>query len=345
MPTFKEPEKSIPLETPRVPSRVHRSWYWLWSETQNGDRGSLPAPAADSANTQTPGVWTRLAPLKIITWLGASAGGLTILLGAVGFLALGAHDAMLGIPRSLQNNSEYVAVGGLFFGRSIIFLIASFISVQSWIVLGVLLIGVVVLYRMPRHLCRGRSLVIVLFSVALLAAEVYGLARLIRPLQISDLLLNLAAVENGPGKQVIDALLVKDTTWLGVEYGFLLLLILAFTVAFIFLEQESTGYRTQFWHVARVPAFVLLVICLFLLPRVYGVLTLSNDYPEVSLDTASQANSATVGPTRFLLREDEKLFVLFDPSSQSIVTVKRDSITQHRMYAPQHIFTASAHTK
>ena len=240
MSNFKEQEKSITLETARVPSRAHRSWYWLWSEIKNGDHDSSPATATNSPNTETQGVWTRLAPLKIITWLGASAGGLTILLGAVGFLALGAHDAMLGIPRSIQNNSEYVAVGGLFFGRSVIFLIASFISVQSWIVLGVLLIGVAVLYKIPRHLCRGRSLVIVLFSVALLAAEVYGLARLIRPLQISDLLLNLSAVENGPGKQVIDALLVKDTTWLGVEYGFLLLLILAFAIAFIFLEQEST---------------------------------------------------------------------------------------------------------
>lgn len=337
-------EQETSSDTPRLRSRARRSWHWLWSDT-NGDHDSSPAPAANSADTETPSVWSRLAPLKIITWLGASAGGLTLLLGAVGFLALGAHDAMLGIPRSIQSNSEYVAVGGLFFGRSVIFLVASFISVKSWIVLVVLLIGAVVLYKIPRHLCRGRSLVIVLFSIALLAAEVYGLARLIRPLQISDLLLNLSASENGPGKQVIDALLVKDTTWLSVEYGFLLLLILAFAIAFIFLEQESKGNRTQFWHLVRVPAFILLLICVFLLPRVYGVLTLSNDFPEVSLDTANQANTATVTTTRFLLREDEKRFVLFDPTSQSIVTIKRDSITQHRMYAPQHIFTATARTK
>jgi len=345
MSNLKEQEKSTPPATPRLPSRVRRSWYWLWSETGNGDLGSTPASATDSADTRTTSIWTRLAPLKIIAWLGASAGGLTILLAAVGFLALGAHDAMLGIPQSIQNNSEYVSVGGLFFGRSVIFLVASFISAQSWIVLGVLLIGAAVLYKIPRRLCRGRSLVIVLFGIALLAAEVYGLARLLRPLQVSDLLLNLSASENGPGKQVVDALLVKDTAWLSVEYGFLLLLILAFSIAFIFLEQETTGNRTQFWHVVRVPAFVLLVICLFLLPRVYGVLTLSNDYPEVSLDTANQSNSAAVSQTRFLLRENEKLFVLFDPTSQSIVTIKRDSITQHRMYAPQHIFTASARNK
>src|ERR1043165_4026540 len=338
-------EQEIASDTPRISSRALRSWQWLWSETKNGDHDASPAPATDTADMQTPSVWTRLAPLKVITWLGASTGGLTILLAAVGFLALGAHDAMLGIPRSMQSNSEYVAVGGLFFGRSVIFLVASFVSLQSWIVLGVLLIGVVAPYKIPGHLFRGRSLVIVLFSIALLAAEVYGLARLIRPLQISDLLLNLSASENGPGKQVIEALLVKDTTWLSVEYGFLLLLILAFSISFIFLEQESTGIRTQFWRLVRVPAFILLVICVFLLPRAYGVLTLSNDYPEVSLDTTNQSTNATVTSTRFLLRENDKLFVLFDPTSQSIVTIKRDSITQHRMYAPQHIFTASAHTK
>src|SRR5215510_14055683 len=146
----------------RIRSRALKGWHWLWTDTGNGDLGSTVAAAttpppeeAESSGPKTTSVFARLAPLKIIAWLGASAGGLTILLGAIGFLALNAHDVMLGIPRS--SNQEYVAVGGLFFARSIIFLVASFLSAKSWIVLGVLLIALVVLLNIPRRLCRGRS--------------------------------------------------------------------------------------------------------------------------------------------------------------------------------------------
>ena len=148
---------------------------------------------------------------------------------------------MLGIPRSIQNNPEYVAVGGLFFGRSIIFMVVALISLKSWIVLGVLLLGAAVLFNIPQRPSRGRSLVISLFSVVLLAAELYALERLIRPLQISNLLLGSSVDFNSPGKQTVDAILVKDTSWLGVEYGFLVLFVLAVSMAFILLEQHSRG--------------------------------------------------------------------------------------------------------
>ena len=350
MQSVREEKKS---DKSRLGSRALRGWRWLWTDTDNGDLvptvpQTEPAPKqSDSTEPQTPSVFARLAALKIVAWLGASAGGLTILLGAIGFLALNAHDVMLGIPRLGQNNQEYVSIGGLFFGRSIIFLVASFISAKSWIVLAILLVGVVVLFNIPRRLCHGRSLVIVLFGIALLIAEIYGLTRLIRPLQISNLLLNLST--DGPAREVVNALLVKDSIWLSVEYGFLVLLVLAFAIAFILLEQESQDRvalsktrrdRTRFWHVVRVPAFILLLICIFLLPRAYGVLTISNDYPAVSIESAD-----TPSQTRLLLREDDKVFVLYDPASQSIVTIKRDSIAQHKMYAPQHIFTASGGTK
>ena len=216
--------------------------------------------------------------------------------------------------------------------------------------MGALLIGAAVLFNIPKRRSRGRALIFILLSVALLVAEVYGLARLIRPLQITNLLLNLSVDANAPGKQVADAILVKDTTWLSVEYGFLVLLVLAFSVAFILLERESheriilSGSRKNrilFWHLVRIPAFTLLIVCVFLLPRAYGVLTISNDYPEVSLENSSTSSGQPINETRLLLREDEKVLILYEPSSQSIVTIKRESISQHRTYAPQHVFTAS----
>lgn len=322
-----------------------RSWRWLWTDTADPKSNVVFAPAdltpsteADSTKDETTEGFTNLLPFKIIAWLGASAAGLTILLGAIGFLALSAHDVMLGIPRSIQNNTEYVTVGGLFFGRSIIFLVASFISAKSWIVLAALLIGLVVLFKTSRRPSRGRSLVIALFSVVLLGAEIYGLARLIRPLQISNLLLNFSTGNYTPARQVVDALLVRDTTWLSVEYGFMVLLVVVFSTALMFMEREG---RTRFWQVVRVPAFILLIICIFLLPRAYGVLTISNEYPTVVVESSAESGSSHANEPHLLLREDKDVFVLYDPSSQSIVTLKRDSVAQHKMYAPQHVFTAS----
>ena len=333
-------------------SRALLKWRWLWTETEDPEPGVVFAPAdlnpmdeADSSESETSESFTNLVPFKIIAWLGASASGLTILLVVLGFLASSAHDVMLGIPRSIQEYPEYVAVGGLFFGRSIIFLVASFISVKSWIVLGILVIGVIVVLKTAKRRSRGRSLLIILFGIALLAGEVYGLAQLIRPLQISNLLLNVSAGANTPAKPIVDALLVNDRTWLSVEYGFLVLLGVAFSVAFLLLGQAS---RTRFWHLVRVPALTLLIIYVFLLPRAYGVLTMSNEYPTVVLESESPTSGSPGTPaneTRLLLREDDKVFVLYDPASQSIGTVKRESIVQHKMYAPQHVFTATTARK
>jgi hypothetical protein len=324
-------------------SRARQRWRWLWTDTEIAEPDLIVAPAdlksTPEAEVTKSRSFTDLLPFKIIAWLGASAGGLTILLAVLGFLALSAHDVMLGIPRSLQNNPEYVAVGGLFFGRSIMFLVASLILAKSWIVLVILIAGAIVLFELPRHRSRGRSTVIALFSVVLLAGEVYGLARLIIPLQISNLLLNLSASGNSPARQVVDALLVNDTTWLRAEYGFLVLLVGAFSAAFLLLEQAAAG---RFWPVVRVPAFLLLLICIFLLPRAYGVLTIANEYPTVSF---ASSDGKTANETRLLLREDDKVFVLYDPATQAIVTVKRDSVAEHTVYAPQHVFTASVGKK
>lgn len=366
MPSSREKTKR-PIGQPngsRLWARALSGWRWLWVEVENSSSGTsvaremernhsasvaatVPADKPGLSKTETEDVFTQVSLFKIIAWLGASAGGLTILLVAIGFLALGAHDAMLGIPRSIQNNPEYVAVGGLFFGRSVIFLVASLLFPVSWIAPGVLIIVGIVLFRRPIRRNHARSILIVLSSILLLVAEVYGLVRLVKPLQISNLLLSRSVESGSPARQIVDAILVKDTTWLSVEYGFQVLLVITFSVAFLMLEQESrhrqaaSGVvaRPLFWHVVRVPAFILLIICIFLLPRDYGVLTISNDYPAVILEGSEP--SATVKETRLLLREDDKVFVLYEPSSQSVITIKRDSVTQHRMYAPQHIFTAS----
>jgi len=359
MSEIREEKKSTQSNGSTVGARVLRRWRWLWDETTNGDPDTTahatvaPAPKTDPAQTELP-ILTARAPLKLITWLGASAGGLTILLVTIGFLALSAHDVMLGIPRSIQSNSEYVAVGGLFFGRSIILLITSFILARSWIVLLIVSAAVVVLFNIPPGRSRGRSMVIAIFSIALLSSEMYGLLWVIRPLQVSNLLLNPSVAAGGAIKNVVEAILVNDTTSLSAEYGFLVLLVLAFSIAFVLLDRESQNTvvlsrrgrtRALVWHLARVPAFILLLVCIFLLPRAYGVMTISNDYPLVTIEGPSQPSGNPSSETRLLLNEDDKTFVLYDPSSQSIITIKRDSVAQYKMYAPQHVFTASVARK
>ncbi len=287
---------------------------------------------------------------KLVAWLGASAGGLTILLVVVGFLALSAHDVMLGVPRTVQNRPEYTVVGGLFFGRSIIFMVAALLLPKSWVALGILIIVLVGLFHFPKWLGRDNSRFIQLCAVGLLCAQFYVLMRLVRPLQISNLLLHVPETPNGPGNEVVRAILVNDMRWLGAEYGFLALLVLCSAILFKALDQVKqngvaplnppTRRRIALWPWLRVPAFALLIISLFLLPRAYGILTISNEYPEVNLVRSNSPANVGAGESLFMLREDEKFFVLYDPSSQSIITVRRDPIEQHRTFAPQHIFSA-----
>src|SRR5262249_27368210 len=99
----------------RLSARALSGWRWLWAEVEGSSSGTIVEPElkrnqaasvptlisaekVESSKTETQEVFTQVSIFKIIAWLGGSAAGLTILLIAIGFLALGAHDAMLGIP-------------------------------------------------------------------------------------------------------------------------------------------------------------------------------------------------------------------------------------------------------
>jgi len=117
-------------------------------------------------------------PAKLIGWLGASVGGLTILVLMVGFLALSAHDAMLGTPRTIEDKSEYIVTGSLFFSRSIIFLLGSLLDNRAcWILLG-LIVAAGVVFSFARRTRAGKHLVR-LAMVALVGAEIFALFQLI----------------------------------------------------------------------------------------------------------------------------------------------------------------------
>jgi hypothetical protein len=315
------------------------------------DVRQLSSQDKPSAEGSQPGLANKeslLVPTKFIAWLGASAGGLTIFLLAVGFLAHSAHDAMLGVPRAIHNNSEYVVVGGLFLGRSVIFLVAACLLHlwKSLLILAALLVMFTLSHHSERYSGWLYRAFISVCILALLCAEFYTLVRLTRPLQISNLLLSPSANPKSPATEVVRAILENDTSWLAAEYGFLVLLVLAQVVVIRLIDgQRERRDHQKFlnvWRWSRVPALALLFICIFLLPRAYGVMTISNDFLRVEeLTKANPAGSNLQSPSIFLLREDENNILLYDPSNQSMSALRRDPVG-YRILAPENVFSVLA---
>lgn len=325
------------------------------------------SPAKEEEDRPILGLASSLEPVKFIAWLGASAGGLTILLAVIGFLALGAHDAMLGIPKMFLAQQEYVSVGALFFSRSIMYVVAALIlQLQSfnggygrWMTVAALLIIISGLFYLVR---RGKlskyyiaSITITLAPIIVFVGELYVLYRLTVPLQITNLLLqftdlaSLASSESSaPTQPILRALINGDQRVLQSEYGVLALLVLCSGIFYQCLEwvhqsgkdeRWSKGGRANLWRWLRTPVFVLLLISFFLLPRAYGVLTITNEYPMLGRGpNASQPEIKDLQLPLFQLRESEKSLVLYDPCAQAIISLKRDTVEQLKISAPKNIF-------
>jgi hypothetical protein len=63
----------------------------------------------------SPIIYFLITTAKLIGWIGASVGGLAVILGVFGFLVNYGHNYMLGIDAGLRDPLEYVITGGLFF--------------------------------------------------------------------------------------------------------------------------------------------------------------------------------------------------------------------------------------
>jgi hypothetical protein len=308
---------------------------------------------------------TILEPIKFITWIGASVGGLTIILAVIGFLALGAHDSMIGIPRRLLAQPEYVTVGALFFSRTMTYIIAVLLSPFSalrtaLITLVVLLvIAVAGYYVWTGRLIRrgrlpGRRLLLTVGPVLLLVGELFVLQKLTAPLQITNALLQFADLDSlasiGTGEAsdyYLRGLINGQSKQLQFAYGTLSLMTLGLGLAYRWLEvANSDSYnrsaaserRPLLWQWTRIPCFALLLLSLFFLVRVYGVLTVSNDYPRLEIAPAAEQKDAKRARPLFLLREDDKYLLIYEPCSQSILNMKRDSVEQLKINAPHDIF-------
>lgn len=308
-------------------------------------------------------------PFKFITWIGASAGALTIILAVIGFLSLGAHDAMLGIPRKILPQTEYVSVGGLFFSRSLIFALAAilsllndFLSSQVGVALIILLFILVVLYFLKvfsgfsKFFSISKEILLKGAPLILIILEIYALYNLTVPLQINNLLLQVNELSSVAASNiesetmlVLSALFNGDDKFLQLKYGYYCLLLLIIAVFYQRLEvsaansgnnNKNQSGQLLHWYWLRVPALILILVCFFLLTRSYGVLTVENEFPQfAAVVKKDPANNEPDAKPLFMLREDEKNFLLYDPCSQTILNIKRDSVDQFRVSAPKNVFT------
>ena len=329
------------------------------ADQANQHAAPTEAVPAGSAPPAQPPLNTFLEPVKFVTWLGASVGGLTVVLAVIGFLALAAHDVMLGLPRRLLPQLEYVTVGALFFSRTVTYMIAvllsPFASPGTALVASVALLAaaLAVYYVSTRgRLLTHRGWLLAAGPLLLIAGEIYVLQRLTAPLQITHTLLQFADLSslasNGSGDasmQYLRALLNGDDKQLQFAYGMLSLVTLAPALAYRWLELaartvEGGGRATALlvWRWARFPSFALLLICLFFLIRAYGVLTLSNEYPRFEAEMAAGQPAEQKSGPRFLLREESEDLLLYEPCTQSILSVKRDSLGRLKITAPYDVF-------
>lgn len=318
------------------------------------EKTAIPTSSNNTAPSKRPSenpIWnfsSILNPAKILAWLGVSTGGLGILLAVIGFLAIGAHDAMLGIPSTSQK-LDYIKAGGLFLSRSIIFIFGAIITNKwCWLLLGILL----VISIFHRYIYKRHPEFMFLFDVFMLIfAQAYVFWRLGRILQYGDILLKPVLLSSSKS-YILSAILKNDKNWLHNEYGFLAIFILCLTMAFKRLDQAYQSMNTLkinisriqlVWKWIRIPAIVILVIIFFLLPRAYGVLTFSNEYPQVLSILPTPSNPLDFkdsGFLPFLLKQDEKFLILYDSYSYTIVNLSLQSVNQYRISTPKLIFNS-----
>jgi hypothetical protein len=283
-------------------------------------------------------------PAKLITLLGASSAGLAIFLGVIGFLAVGAHETLLGLPRLSHTNDEYVAAGSLFFPRTLLFMAASFLDgLAPWLFTGAVVLGLGALglgRTRPAREAYGLAALVLLALV--LVATLWLLAQ---AAECRGLLLQGQVSDENP---VLTHLRKHDESWLQGRYGGLAVGVLCTAVWFKVLEDTfgpaaatpgPFAWGRSCWRWARIPGLVGVLICLFLLARAYGILTFPNRYPLLTA-VAPADLLAQVAPGKdraVVLHEGEKTLLIYFPDRQSLLQLDRGDVKAFSVTTPQAV--------
>lgn len=274
---------------------------------------SKPEPVASSQD-KTLSYWLAYVG-KYTGIIGGGGAGFAALSFGIGYLAVKSHDAMLGLPTTLSNYESYVRIGSLFFSNSLYSLVTTFTTIPKPILIAALLVFVVALV-LSSHLSRRKPLWLIkiplgylIIAYALISFTAFlSTERLSATLHPDNKSLLLKLPEDvkakGYAKNIYDLLRKEGgADELQREYS----LNLAQTVALFYgafvlyrwrrkviaSHSDATSNEVNSrdrplvmlvsdWTL-RPLLYSLLIFHLILLPSSYGVLCLSNEYPQAHI--------------------------------------------------------------
>lgn len=279
---------------------------------------------------------TFLLSTRVITWLSASVVGITIILGTFGFLAIYAHDFMLGIDVGLRDSLEYVTTGGLFLANT-----GYHAIYRRGISLQLLLpIFTAVVIILSYTLLKGRKwIAILLQSIAILGLiliQLANLKRTIAPLSYGGFLLYAM-----PITEVNQLLVNGDIIALREYYGSIAAstLVTSLIIGIWYVKSwyslHHTNYINKVLMAFKTASLFLAFVSIYGLPLDYGVLMMRNYYPTVRAYSAEKdkdpfssinLNEDADKPVLFLLYQGDKELVFYNKNTYQIIYVKREAI-------------------
>lgn len=291
---------------------------------------------------------TFLLSTRVVTWLGASVVGITILLGTFGFLVLYAHDLILGIDVGIRDSLEYVTTGGLFIadtGYHAIYRRGILLQLLPLLFIG----GVIILsYTIPKSRRWGFILLQTVAIFGLILLQFTNLKKTTEPLSYQGFLLYSIPISD------LNRLLVSaDVTALREYYGSIAALTLATSIIIGIWYVKSWYSLSHADHFEKVlmgfktASLFLSFVSIYGLPLDYGVLMMQNYYPAVRAYgvekekdpfTSINLNTDSDKTVLFLLYQNDKELVFYNRRAYQVTYVKRETINYVSLGESYNVF-------
>lgn len=317
-----------------------------------------------------------IRPAWLLVWLGSSAAALATVFAAAGFLAVSAHETMLGtsdlqMTGVLDDPSSYVYAGARFFADTLRYCAVSFIkSLYPWLAVASIAALLFVASSSANWLARRPDFslvagtILILVALFVLAAEFLSTPLLGQGLlyqhysqfapraQKYPVLEALRQASEADGSDVLKVLKVRQAvlTWWVIVCAFLIRWMAELYEKLKPAPQGSPSLPVMVWRFGRwfVLAFFLLTI--LLLPMHYGAVALDYTFPSVEdltlsdgeKDTkvrpATKQNQDDLSTPLLLLRDDGECLTLFNPRNRTVLRLRQELVKDYIVGTPQTIF-------
>ena len=279
-------------------------------------------------------VWAVISDsAKAIVWLGASVGGVVVILSSIGFFVFYSNDIMLGAELGFRDPAQYVATGGIFITDTFSFV--WIVRKLSFELAGAILVFLMMAFSYP--LLKGRdglsaAVRVMVVAVAVLV-QYFNLNRMFAMYSSAGMLTGVITDNE------VNRLLVRgDYSALEQLYGSLVISILMVTLAVGYWHWNSAKQRptknvlkalTWSAFLLKAAAALLTVSCIYMLPQVYGILVYRNIYPVIT-DYDIKHEGETAIDLRddklFLLYRNDKTVVIYDRSKLKLIYLRNDIV-------------------